>query len=406
MIISRVKLYFRSVIYPKPNFIKHERVIGLDLVRAIAIIAVVIGHTFWYLRPFNQLPLIGQALNSFIDCTHDLAEYGVELFFVLSGFLIGGILIRTFMKEDHFSKSALLSFWSRRWFRTLPNYWLLLTVALILQKLMKINEMNIIVWHDYLFLQNLWYPCTDSFFTEGWSLAIEEWFYLSLPLVVYFLRLVFPSTPRKQFLLRVFFGYALVFIIVRLINAFAPINGLDPDEGIRKVVLFRLDAVMYGVLFAWLGYFRQPLLEKFKKKLLYASFIATALLYFFTTKYVLIFYTHFSFFPRFMRDAFLFLIMPLMLSLSLPFAASINFIRNHALSNCIRHISKISYSLYLVHFTLVFMPFFHEHRQATPLGAFCVYLLYWAIVIGLSSLIYYAFELPVMKFRDRFLSKS
>ncbi len=271
---------------------------------------------------------------------------------------------------------------------------------------MKINEMNIIVWHDYLFLQNLWYPCMDGFFTEGWSLAIEEWFYVSLPLVVYFLRLIFPSTPRQQFLLRVFIGYALVFIIVRLLNAFAPINGLDPDEGIRKVVLFRLDAVMYGVLFAWLSNFYQPLFLKYKKQLLYLSLIGTCILYFFTTKYVLIFYTHFSFYPRFMRDAFLFLVMPLILSLCLPYAASINIIRNRLLSTSISHISKISYSLYLVHFTLVFMPFFHEHRQSTPLSALAMYLLYWTIVIGLSSLIYYAFELPVLKLRDRLLSKS
>ncbi len=349
--------------------------------------------------------MIGSSINSLIDSTHDLAEYGVELFFVLSGFLIGGILIRTFMKEDYFSKSALWGFWSRRWFRTLPNYWLLLTVAIILQKVMKTNEINNFVWHDYLFLQNLWYPCVDSLFTEGWSLAIEEWFYLTLPLVVCFLRLIFPSTPRQQFLLRVFAGYALVFILVRLINAFAPINGLDPDEGIRKVVLFRLDAVMYGVLFAWLSYFHQPLFLKYRKQLLYLSLIGTSILYFFTTKYVLIFYTHFPFFPRFMRDAFLFLVMPLTLSLCLPYASSINIVRNRLLAISIRHISKISYSLYLVHFTLVFMPFFHEHRQPTPLTALAMYLLYWAIVIGLSSFIYYVFEHPILKLRDRIFSR-
>ena len=56
---------------------------------------------------------------------------GVELFFVLSGFLIGGILIKTFQKDNSFGIKTISNFWIRRWFRTLPNYDLILILNII-----------------------------------------------------------------------------------------------------------------------------------------------------------------------------------------------------------------------------------------------------------------------------------
>jgi len=101
----------------KPDY--EKRVFGLDLMRALAIIFVVIGHGGWILDKANtNFPWI-----RFID--------GVELFFVLSGFLIGGILIKIFQNTESLNLNTIWDFWIRRWFRTLPNYYLVLVLNIV-----------------------------------------------------------------------------------------------------------------------------------------------------------------------------------------------------------------------------------------------------------------------------------
>ena len=97
------------------NFLEkhHDRVVGLDILRSIAILLVVYYHGRFILPPhFRSLYDNIQILN--ID--------GVSIFFVLSGFLIGGILLKIINKTD-FKKVDLINFWIRRWFRTIPNYY-------------------------------------------------------------------------------------------------------------------------------------------------------------------------------------------------------------------------------------------------------------------------------------------
>ena len=59
------------------------------------------------------------------------ATIGVEIFFVISGFLIGKIIYRIIQKDD-FSFNDVREFWKRRWFRTLPNYYLVLLINILL----------------------------------------------------------------------------------------------------------------------------------------------------------------------------------------------------------------------------------------------------------------------------------
>src|SRR5262249_13567018 len=94
-----------------------ERVFGLDLMRAIAIALVLVCHS-WAL---SDVPSYwGEGIASV------LGVLGVELFFVLSGFLIGNILLRQF--EHGVDVGEMFSFWRRRWFRTLPAYYLYLLI--------------------------------------------------------------------------------------------------------------------------------------------------------------------------------------------------------------------------------------------------------------------------------------
>ena len=62
--------------------------------------------------------------------------------------------------------------------------------------------------------------------------------------------------------------------------------------------------------------------------------------------------------------------------------------------------------MYLVHYSLVFIPFFNNMKPVSMPAVAAYYLLYWAIVIGLSSFLYKYYESPVMKLRERFSKRE
>src|SRR5690606_10309411 len=99
-----------------------SRVWGLDIMRAIAIMTVLISHS-------SQFILDGSS-----SLMYHSGVAGVEIFFVLSGFLIGGILIKVFQKE--YSLNNILNFWKRRWIRTIPNYYLALLINAVIAYLL------------------------------------------------------------------------------------------------------------------------------------------------------------------------------------------------------------------------------------------------------------------------------
>ena len=380
--------------------IKDQRKIGLDIIRAIAILSVVVSHSSEFLGRIVNAPYISKAAGIFTSFAQPLGVLGVELFFVLSGFLIGNILINIFLNTG-FTFTDVRNFWIRRWMRTLPLYWLILTVDIY--KILKFHGIVSYKFLYYFFLQNLWYPHPQFFFGEAWSLSVEEWFYITLPLVMLISGIVFHPANKRIFLLRVFISYALIFIVVRFINAFHPINGPDQDTGIRKVVIFRLDSVMYGVLFAYLNIFSAPLLARIKKLLLLVSVVGfIGLYYLIKNPATVISSTNEG--VRFMSDVFLYLLIPLLLSFCLPFANGIKKINNKYISKAIVHISKISYSMYLTHYSLIFISFFFYLKVTAAPFVIALYLGYWPIVILLSSILYKYYEHPIMKLRER-LSK-
>ncbi len=380
---------------------KSSRIAGLDVVRAIAIISVVAAHSFSILNPFFSMPVIGKVLFSISVHILPFSAMGVELFFVLSGFLIGRILIRDFTGADNFSFTHVRHFWARRWFRTLPNYWLILTANILLGSYLGTQAIVPFQVNYYFFLQNLVHALPIYFFSESWSLSVEEWFYLTLPVALLAAYKLAGAKDKSRFLIRVFVVYLLTFTVIRFVNAFQPINGIDQDNGIRKVVLFRLDALMYGVVFAWLSCFRAEMLLRYRKPLLALCLAGTAVVYYLMAKRSLQITSSPVPWIRFASDAFLFTIQPMVLSLCLPYASSIRTLKRNALQRSAGFISRISYSMYLIHFSLIFLPFFYHRPVSTPVMTIVYYAMYWGIVILGSWLIYRFYELPIMRLRDR-----
>lgn len=382
------------------NSSAQERIIGLDAIRTLAILAVVFSHTFYFLGPATSPTGAGRLLGRLIDWMQPLGALGVELFFVLSGFLIGTILIKTYVTSD-FSVKEVRLFLQRRWFRTLPSYWLILTMNIVLYQIMGFSKIEPSKALFYPFFQNIWFPHPPYFFGEAWSLSVEEWSYLILPIFLWGITKLVAPKNKKVFLIQFLVLFAFTFILFRTLNAAQPINGEDIDAGIRKVVLFRLDALVYGIIMAYVHFFKRDWLHQFRRPLLALSIIGTVLLYYCLYPKGLDL-NHCSDYPRkFYVDAFLYLLLPLNYSLLLPFANSVRSIPNKLLSGLIRHISKISYSMYLIHYSLLFIPFFSFITIDNHYQVWALYMLYWILLIGASSLLYRYFELPIMNLRDK-----
>ncbi len=225
---------------------------GLDLLRAIAILLVLLSHCTdmlfaWLGRPSPAL--LSQA-----------GFFGVELFFVLSGFLIGGLLLR--IVDEGPTLRAWRVFMLRRWMRTLPVYmlWLAFLTAFWPPRFWEPDHWAL-AWRWvplYATLtQNLAWPM-PPWFGVSWSLTVEEWFYLGFSAVLFGAVLRFGR--RAGF----WTACALFLAVPTLLRLFVP-EGANFAEVPTKVAVLRLDAIAYGVAMAWLFargnvLFRRPLL--------------------------------------------------------------------------------------------------------------------------------------------------
>jgi len=356
---------------------ENKRVFGLDVYRAVAILLVVLSHSSILAGPiFSWLPSI------------PLPD-GVELFFVLSGFLIGTILIKTLESTERFGFRELLNFWKRRWFRTLPNYYLILFINYILVSTAVIGGTDAIEqfnWKFLFFAHNL-YEGFYGFFWESWSLSVEEWFYISLPLIIIGLR---TFLSKKQTLL----AAAAIMIILPIWYRYSLIDmNYDTfwfDVEIRKVVLVRLDTIIYGVLAAYVAYYHKEL--------------------WYTTRWItfaigvlivgMVMYTPHPIDTTYGK-VFYFTALSIGAMFLLPMASAVQRNPLGIVGKGIQYISKISYAMYLVNLALVTQVITKNFPPQTTLQHWCAYATFWTATIAFSSLIYYAYERPMTRLRDK-----
>jgi peptidoglycan/LPS O-acetylase OafA/YrhL len=167
-----------------------SRIPQLDGLRGIAITLVVLYHYFSLHFSASK----GTVLWYLIYPTR-FGWSGVDLFFVLSGFLIGGILLDAKESRNYFQV-----FYIRRFFRIVPVYYLVLILFFSITAWFGAHpspwwpwrlEENLPRYTYFLFLQNIWsaiYSILGSSpLAVCWSLGVEEQFYLTLPLLVRFL---------------------------------------------------------------------------------------------------------------------------------------------------------------------------------------------------------------------------
>lgn len=359
-----------------------DRIFGLDLMRFIAIGLVLL---------LNGDPLLRR---NFPDFPRFWFMDGVDVFFVLSGFLIGRILIDTFEKNG-FSMPAIRHFWKFRWFRTLPNYYMILGLTFLFTY-MRYGRAEGFDWRYLFFLQNLTDP-VPKFFSVSWSLVVEEWFYLTFPLVMFFLSMVVPRITARRAVLTTTVVFILCPLLMRLMMVFDNVPPSDFQnlhsifnfEGqFRSVALYRLDSIAFGVLGAYVSHYHSEVWVRYRVH----AFVTGILMY--------------LFFRARLDDGlakfvFSFTICSFALALLLPLASTVRS-APRSISVPVTHLSVISYSVYLIHRTLVMDAFrAYGGRPFTDLQAVVYYIAYFLVTIVLSTLLYKYFELPAMRLRER-----
>lgn len=315
---------------------------------------------------------------------------GVELFFVLSGFLIGGIVWRGFKSEAQ-SLVWVKGFLARRWLRTLPNYFLFLGVNAILIAAAVLPGSPSDLWPFVFFVQNLAWP-HPPVFAEAWSLAVEEVFYLAFPIL---LLLLAAGGGRKE---RVFVGVIALMLAFPLAARILAVALAAPewDAGVRKIVVFRLDSLMLGVLAGWLnGEYR--LGEKLGqwRSILAALIILGGVLFFFFGREASL-----------NQDAFARIGLFPLASLGFVFVlfSGLRYHQvRHAISRPIHLCARWSYALYLAHMPVFYiivskMGFARAHDMG---GASLRFALFMVCSLAIAASVEKWFERPILQWRDR-----
>lgn len=209
---------------PGASFASHMP--GLDGLRGVAIL-LILAHNF------NLLEGVESPVARAVDLALNFGWVGVQLFFVLSGFLITNILISTREAKNYFR-----SFYGRRTLRIFPLYYASLAVGLILIPLVtgeRIAGAEHQIWL-WTYLANWAAPngLAVEAYPHMWSLAVEEQFYLIWPFLVYYL--------SRAALLRACVVIAVVALAVRI--------GLrlwdDNLEAVYQYTICRMDALSIG----------------------------------------------------------------------------------------------------------------------------------------------------------------
>ena len=367
------------------------RAYGLDVVRGLAIVLVLIAHTG--LQPLFRGTMSGeQEWWSPMLSLFQLGVYGVDIFFVLSGFLIATLLFNELKRRD---KLDLPRFWLRRGLKIWPSYYViyLLAAALSCASLLRnsgwggVSEYWLRSWPNIFFLQN--YLHLESRWFASWSLAIEEHFYLVLPVVL--MLLVRSRFGIARLPLLCVFG----FIVCTVLRGQAAEAGEFLE--LSKQTHFRADALLLGVLLAYIHAYKADVWGKLVRlrylgvPLTVGCFMA---LYLYGADQVFI--ATWGYVLAYCAGAGL-----------LVFFFGVDNARVQAapLLNMLRFIGAYSYTIYLaqalgVHAYAIDRWSLGGSFQTWPLGA----VGFWVISIGIGIICHHVVEQPMLMLRDRRIS--
>ena len=362
-----------------------KRFFGLDFLRALSISLLLFSHSSWI---YNS--------HSFLDKLQDASGFlGVELFIVLSGFLIGGILYKQFLHENYSLNDALL-FISRRLMRVLPSYYLVVFILTIVFLIFGFSVAQ--VWKYLLLIQNFATPI-PAFFPESWSLPVKEMGYIFVVFLLLFSSKIVVRISKSHLFLTIIVGMIITIFLLKLYYNIHSTN-LDLKQWsfeVRSVVIYRIDSVLIGVLFGYFNHnYKEFILAKWK------LFLATGILLFLVLALcIVVFKLRLNNAAWFWNICCLPLV-SLMICMFIPFLLHWK-TPSQTIGKFVTFICNISYSIYLLHYSLVLflMKYFIDTKNLNvwQLNGFA--LLYLSVTIGLSVIMYTFFEKPINEYRAK-----
>jgi peptidoglycan/LPS O-acetylase OafA/YrhL len=224
-----------------------QRNYQLDVLRGVAVLLVLGRH-------IEHTPQLPEPFQTLVGYWHRCGWVGVDLFFVLSGFLVSGLVFEEWKRTGNFAAGRFLI---RRGFKIYPAFYLLWCFVFISQWIVGHGFDVARLLSEFLFLQNYWQPE----WRHTWSLAVEEHFYLGLALLCALrVRASASAGPANPFLPLAWLGGALLLICPLLRWQAATGDSFDLQRQLFPTHL-RIDSLMFGVLLAWFWHFQRPRLK-------------------------------------------------------------------------------------------------------------------------------------------------
>ncbi|WP_395090391.1 acyltransferase family protein [Armatimonas sp.] len=219
------------------------RNLGLDLMRIVAVFLVLGRHLY-----------LSESSSHFLGIWQRGGWVGVDIFFVLSGFLVSGLL---FKEHQRTGSLNIKRFLIRRALKIYPSFWVMILCTLCVSVFLHQPLSKSVVLSELLFIQNyvfgLWW--------HTWSLAVEEHFYLLLSVLMYVLTLKFKKSPFSRIPL-FFIVIAVTCFLLRVVTSIV-IPTYSPREYLFGSHL-RFDSLFYGVFLSYM-YNYKDLLGRFSK---------------------------------------------------------------------------------------------------------------------------------------------
>lgn len=384
-----------------------KRYFGFDIIRAFSVLLVITMH-------FVQQSCFLTGTNYFALPLPD----PVDMFFVCSGFLIGYHFIIDMHKVEKVDLKFTSHFLIMRWGRTLPAYYIVLIFLVLLHAIIS-RKLNIPIL-NFFFLQNF-ISNKSTFYRETWTISVEEWFYLLFPLLFMIIAKVLKLSKDRTYLIVLFcliFG-SIFLKVYYYLYVFKNHTFIDWANHFREIVVLRLDTIAIGLLAAYVCYHHEDIWTKYRYKvLLFAVPIYVFSIFYYWAwsnellrieapmiKHPVPWRFHFAgtSFSTFYHYTLFYFISPISLALCLPFLKSLKY-KPTRLNNFIMYTSFISYSIFLLHISVVLKLFILVYLLGVK--NFVVLYFLWLIATYLFSHFYYLkVELPFMNKRNWVLEK-